>query len=34
MKLLNEVFKSVKKKTTTTKKNCQMVSELDVVGEL
>jgi hypothetical protein len=38
MKLLNEVFKSVKKKTTTTTKNtkktCQMVSELDVVGEL
>jgi hypothetical protein len=43
MKLLNEVFKSVKKKATTKKTNkenknknktCQMVSELDVVGGL
>jgi hypothetical protein len=38
MKLLNEVFKSVKKKKQqqkkTPKKPCQMVSELDVVGEL
>jgi hypothetical protein len=41
MKLLSEVFKSVKKKATTKKnknknkpKTCQMVSELDVVGGL
>jgi murein endopeptidase len=42
MKLLSEVFKSVKKSNKKKKKkkppknpkNCQMVSELDVVGGL
>jgi hypothetical protein len=40
MKLLSEVFKSVKKSNNNKKnppknqKNCQMVSELDVVGGL
>jgi hypothetical protein len=39
MKLLSEVFKSVKKSNNKKKKpkkqtNCQMVSELDVVGGL
>jgi hypothetical protein len=40
MKLLSEVFKSVKesnnknKKKTKKQTNCQMVSELDVVGGL
>jgi hypothetical protein len=36
MKLLSEVFKSVKKSNKKNKKQktCQMVSELDVVGGL
>jgi hypothetical protein len=39
MKLLSEVFKSVKKSNNKKKQkkkqtNCQMVSELDVVGGL